>query len=96
MSFFKEIEGEAAVLVKMGVYRQVPMYTRDGHVYAKIGGGFVRLMADGSTSQPGLRLEYLSWGTSALCRDKYGRLATVEHPDHVMLEDYRTQQLLGG
>lgn len=73
MSFFKEIEGDAAVLVENGIYRQVPLYTRDGFIYAKIGGGFVRLMADGSTSKGRMRLDFMSFDR-ALGRDALGRL----------------------
>lgn len=75
MSFFKEIEAEAAVLVENGIYKQVPLYTRDGYVYAKIGGGFVRLMADGATSKAKLRLDFMSFD-GALYRDALGRLCT--------------------
>lgn len=32
MSFFKQVEGEAAVLVENGVYKQVDLYTRDGYL----------------------------------------------------------------
>jgi hypothetical protein len=49
MSFFKQVEGEAAIIISNGVYRQCDLYTRDGYLYAKISGGFVRLMADGAT-----------------------------------------------
>lgn len=75
MSFFKEIEGEAAVLVNNGVYSQVPLYTRDGYLYAKSGGGFVRLMADGATTKSSLRLDFMSW-TGPLYRDALNRLCT--------------------
>lgn len=61
MSFFKEVEGEAAVLVIGGVYSQVPLYTRDGYLYAKYGSGFVRLMADGATTKAKLRLDFMSF-----------------------------------
>lgn len=73
MGFFKQIEGEAAVMVEGGVYKQVDLYSRDGYLYAKAGGGFVRLMADGSTTKPRLRLDSLSW-SGDLARDSLGRL----------------------
>ena len=28
MAFFKEVEGEAAIVIQNGVYKQVPLYTR--------------------------------------------------------------------
>lgn len=97
MSFFQEIEGEAAVLVNNGVYIQVPLYVRDGYLYAKVGGGFVRLMADGATTKAKLRLDFMSW-TGPLCRDGLGRLCTDKTPgvDVKRLSDDSTQKLLGG
>lgn len=96
MSFFKEVEGEAAVLVENGVYRQVPLYTRDGYLYAKVSGGFVRLMADGATTKARMRLDFLSWG-GPLYRDSMGRLAASElHGKKTyLLEPERAQLLLG-
>ena len=38
MSFFQQIEGDAAILVERGVYRQVDLYRRDGYLYAKLAG----------------------------------------------------------
>jgi hypothetical protein len=75
--FFKEIEGEAAVVVDNGIYRQVPLFERNGYIYVKLGGGFVRLMADGSTTKSRMRLDTIS--LDALSKDNLGRLchATV-------------------
>lgn len=52
MDFFTPIPGAQAVVVTRGVYRQVPLFTRGGKTYAKIGAGFVRLMQGGSMSTP--------------------------------------------
>lgn len=79
MSFFREIEGEAAILIENGVYKQVPIYVRDEHLYAKTGGGFVRLMAGGSTTKAKCQLNFLSWN-GTLCRDAVGRLCTPKAP----------------
>lgn len=95
MSFFQQIEGEAAVLVHKGVYKQVPIYKRDGYLYAKVGSGFVRLMADGSTSGLGLRLEFMSWGPEPLCRDKFGRLCTHDRIDAISLPGEVSNRILG-
>lgn len=73
MSFFKEVEGEAAILVENGLFRQVPLYTRDGYLFAKYGSGFVRLMADGSTTRAKCRLDFMTW-EGQLYRDGLGRL----------------------
>lgn len=94
MSFFKHVEGEAAILVESGVYRQVDLYTRDGYLYAKTGAGFVRLMADGATTKAKMRLEHLSW-TGPLMRDGLGRLCTTEVSGAKSLEQPNAQLLLG-
>lgn len=95
MSFFQEIEGEAAVLVENGVYRQVPLYTRDGFLYAKTGAGFVRLMADGATTKAKMRLDYMSF-EKPLFRDALGRLCTADVKGAKALEPAKAQLLLGG
>jgi len=94
MSFFQEIKGEAAVLVENGIYRQVPLFSRDGYLYAKINGGFVRLMADGSTTKARLRLDFMSFDRH-LCRDSLGRLCTDEVKDAKSLDSDKVKQLLG-
>lgn len=52
MDFFTPIPEAQAVVLSRGVYRQVPLFTRGGKVYAKIGTGFVRLMQGGAMSTP--------------------------------------------
>jgi len=94
MSFFQQVEGEAAVLVENGVYRQCDLYTRDGYLYAKVGSGFVRLMADGATTKAKCRLDFLSW-EGALHRDALGRLCAPTVPGAKALEPTRRQALLG-
>lgn len=94
MSFFQQIEGEAAILVENGVYKQVDLYARDGYLYAKIGGGFVRLMADGATTKPRLRLEYLTW-TGDLARDALGRLCQPQVTGARILGAEAAKKLLG-
>lgn len=94
MSFFQQVEGEAAVLVENGVYRQCDLYARDGYLYAKVGSGFVRLMADGATTKAKCRLDHLSW-TGELRRDTLGRLCTVDVSGAKALEPTRRQALLG-
>lgn len=93
MGFFKHMEGEAAVVVERGVFKQVDVYERDGVLYAKTGGGFVRLMVDGSTTKAGCRLETISVET--LRRDAVGRLCSIGHPTAKMLDAPRYAALLG-
>ena len=94
MSFFKEVEGEAVILVQNGVYKQVPVYVRDGYLYAKISGGFVRIMADGSTTKAKMRLDFMSWSWP-LFKDNMGRLCTSEVTGAKALDSNHTQKLLG-
>lgn len=94
MGFFQEVEGEAAVLVENGVYKQVPLFTRDGFLYAKASGGFVRLMADGATTRTKMRLDFMTW-TGPLCRDGLNRLCTDHAAGAKPLGDGTTQKLLG-
>lgn len=95
MAFFKKVEGEAAVVVENGVYKQVDLYTRDGFLYAHVSGGFVRLFHDGSTTKAKMRLEHMSWH-GPLARDALGRLCTPDTPDARSLERKVEQKLLGG
>ncbi len=95
MSFFKEVEGEAAVLIENGVYRQVPIFVRDGFLYAKSSGGFVKLMADGSTTKAKMRLDFMSWN-GPLYRDALGRLCGEKIAGVVALPAETAQKLIGG
>lgn len=55
MSLFTIIPEGQAIVLSGGVYRQVPIYARAGHVYAKHGAGFVRLMRGGGTSHVNIK-----------------------------------------
>lgn len=55
MDFFSIVTDGHAVTLTNGVYRQVAIYTRGERVYAKHGGGFVRLNQGGTTSKPNTR-----------------------------------------
>lgn len=94
MSFFRQIEGEAAVLVENGVYKQVDLYSRDGALYAKASGGFVKLYADGATTKAKLRLDTLSWD-GELYRDALGRLLVDSRNGARLIEAPLRQKLLG-
>lgn len=95
MGFFKKVEGEAAILIENGVYKQVDLYTREGYLYAAVSGGFVRLMADGSTTKAKLQLVHMSWA-GGLGRDGLGRLCSLDVPGARSLEKKQEQVLLGG
>ena len=94
MSFFVHAEGEAAILVENGVYRQVELFTRDGYLFAKLGSGFVRLMADGSTSKAKVRLDFMTWD-GALARDAFGKLCAPTVRGSKDLDDAAVLKLTG-
>jgi hypothetical protein len=54
MSLFARIDEAQVIVRSRGVFKQVPLYHRDGHVYAGVKGGFVRLMQHGSSTVPDL------------------------------------------
>lgn len=70
---FKELEGDTAVVVIGGVYKQVDLYTRNGFLFCKAFGGFIRLYANGSTSKDKCRIDALSTEKD-LFADRLGRL----------------------
>lgn len=74
MSLFSIVDGEVAILVENGVYKQVPIYTRNGYIFAKNGSGYVQLYANGSTSKPKCRLDTMTWDRPVLGANVHGRL----------------------
>lgn len=96
MAFFKKVEGEGAVVVERGIFKQVELYTRDGFLYAKAAGGFVKIMADGSTSKLGgnLKLDFMTWN-GKLAKSKYGYLCSPEVEGARPLATEAQQKLLG-
>lgn len=73
---FKALEGENAIIQRNGVYRQCDLYVRNGQLFAKVSNGYVRLYANGSTSQDRTRLDTLAYD-GPLYSDRLGRLTTV-------------------
>jgi hypothetical protein len=53
---FSAIDDKQTVIrnTKTGVYKQAKLYERKGEIYAGVGGGFIRLMRDGRSSQPNI------------------------------------------
>lgn len=90
--FFKEIEGEAAIIIENGVYKQVPIFERRGELFAKSGGGFIRLMVDGSTSKAKARLDCISFDklamtpTGKLLRSDIGLAGTRPLPQNTAMQ----------
>lgn len=95
MGLFQQAEGAAAILVENGIYKQVDVFTRNGFLYAKIGGGFVRLNHDGSTTKARMRLDTLSYD-EPLGVDPMGRLCDLASvPGAKALPQEVTTKLLG-
>lgn len=95
MGLFVQSEGDVAVVVNKGVYKQVPIFIRDGLLYAAYGGGYIRLKEDGSTSQPTARLDHLDFD-GELHRDAMGRLCVPSRDrDSTPLDAPKRQLLLG-
>ena len=95
MSYFKPVEGDAAILSIGGVFKQADLYTLDGYLFAQAAGGFVRLAADGSTSKPKMRIIKLVTDRD-LFQDALGRLTVVHNDNTKPLVENRRQQLLIG
>lgn len=92
MTFFKKAEGECAVLQSKGVFKQVDVYTRDGGLFAAYGGGFIRIMSDGTTSKQGVSVNALLWSFSLFSH--LGRLVTARTNENTRsLTEAERQQL---
>lgn len=79
MAGFKQLEGEFAVTVSGGVYKQSDVYERNGLLFVKHGSGFVQLDYMGGTSTDKLRLDELNVETP-LAMTKLGRICIKGHP----------------
>lgn len=96
MGLFSEVMGEVAVIIEGGVYKQVPLYVRDGYIYAKVGSGYIRLYQSGETSKPKCRLDTMTWDHTALGTDHLGRLVDPAlYPSARLLQDDSKMKLLG-
>jgi hypothetical protein len=97
MGLFVECSGDVAVIHSKGVYKQVPLYIRNGFFYAKANGGFIKLNSDGSTSHPGVRLETITVeNIPTLATDAMGRLCDNGIvPGSKLLAEDKKQKLLG-
>lgn len=66
MNYFSEIPEGKAIIHSRGVYRQVLIAVRAGRVYAKHGGGYVRINTGGSTSSPAIRWSEIDGGDGTI------------------------------
>lgn len=93
MSLFKELEGDTAIVVSGGVYKQVQIFTRNGYLFAAVSGGYVRLKADGTTSKDKLRLVHIETEVE-LHKGQFGYLGNSEIADAEPLLPDDTQRLM--
>lgn len=92
MPGFREIEGAFVVLTTKGVYKPVPIYERNGFLWAKSSGGYIKLMSNGSSSKDGVRIDELSLD-DPLYQTQLGYLAVKPLPKAVPLEDKKREKL---
>ena len=93
MSYFQEIEGDVAIIASGGVFKQAPLYTLDGNLYAKASGGFVRITATGATSKDKMYVVKLVTNLP-LFKDTHGRLTVVPGPKNKPLAQEQVQKLI--
>lgn len=73
MTLFTVIDDQVILRTSRGVYKQAKLALREGHVYAKIPGGFVLLSGNGTTSHPDYRWVGMDT-TLAMASGSLGRL----------------------
>ncbi len=81
MKVFSPIDEGIAILRTAGVYTQVPLFTYDGRVFAKCGGGFIALYKHktgelGATSKP--VTGWLEVSLENIEYDKVGRMILAD------------------
>lgn len=91
--FFKDIEGEGVVLMQGGVFKQTTLATKDGYLFAKSSGGYIRIMEDGSTSKAGVAVDFLSFQGGLASR--LGRLCLPDTAGAKALAPPKMAKLLG-
>lgn len=71
---FKKLEGDRAMILQGGVFKECDLYSFNGGLFAKASGGYIRLKADGTTSKEGVRLHHIEYD-EPLFQDRFGRLS---------------------
>ena len=78
MAGFEKLEGEFAITVSNGIYKQTDVYERNGYLYVKHGSGFAQINHTGGTSVAKVRLDELNIETP-IAMSKLGRLCIDGH-----------------
>lgn len=90
---FKQLVGETAILSQKGAFWQTDLYEWDGKLFAQVGGKFIRLKENGSTSKDGINIEMLCLDIP-LRKDRLGRLCVsggTELPEAAVLKLTHTE-----
>lgn len=90
---FKKLEGDSCIVRHKGVYRPADLYEFDGKLFAKVGAGYIRLRANGTTTKDGTMLEHMEF-EGGLFQDKFGRLCTQPGEDRKEIAAQPDGQLL--
>lgn len=78
---FKEVAGGVCIVTtRQGYFMQCPLFGLRGFVYAKIGNRFVRLFANGGTTNLGLRVEAIDFAGEPHHADRMGRWVLGNRP----------------
>lgn len=62
---FSLIDAGLVIVIGAGVYRQVKLARRAGHLYAQHGAGYVKLYPKGGTSSPAVKWHQIDPGPGA-------------------------------
>lgn len=93
-ALFTPLEGDTAIIQSGGVFKQLPLYSRNGFLFVGLSStSFIRLKADGSTSKPNTALVHIETEFH-LYQDKIGRLGTNKMPDAKKLIPDETNKLM--
>jgi hypothetical protein len=89
---FKPLDGDMALLLQGGVFKPAELHERDGKLFARAAGGFVRLYKDGRTSKTGVSFTTLVT-EEPLFVDRFGRLCLTSGDQRTPLAADETQRL---
>lgn len=92
---FTKLEGDVAILHSKGRLYQCDLYEWQGGLFAKQGGGFVRLRANGGTSVPSVTLKQVTTDRP-LFADRFERLVIAPADGAAPLPQDRVLQLTKG
>lgn len=76
MNFFTRVEDGHVIVRRGGVYRQADLFHRKEKLFARIGGGFIRLAAGGATSVTAVSWLEIDCGDASYI-EKNGAIAYV-------------------